>query len=83
MHVLSPDWFSTTVIELSGYTPQIQSPIGSHTNSSLEKRYFLTLESCRCSEIIDFLLENGAFYQIRSSTGVAKRFNFLLHSDED
>ena len=63
--------------------PQIQSHIGVHTNSSLEKYYFSTLLSCRCSEIIDFLLENGAFYQIRSSTGIAKGLNFLLHSNEN
>ena len=75
-----------TATALSGCTPQIQPPIGIHTNSSLKKkaktktktknkhkkpRYFLTLKSCRCSEIIDFPLENRAFYQIRSSTGTA------------
>ena len=65
---------------LFGYTPQIQSPIGLHTNSPLEKRYFLSLKSCSCSEIIDFPLQNGTFYQIRSSTGIAKRLKFLLRT---
>ena len=50
---------------------------------SKKNHHFLTGRCCRCSEIIDFLLENGSFYQIRSSTGIAKQLDFLLNSNED
>ena len=55
----------------------------SYEDSSIVQYIILLFDLLSYPEIIDFLQENGAFYQIRSSKGIVTQLDFSLDSDKD